>query len=914
MPIFILAWFFVFAQNAKAAEMTVDTVWNKGEVRVIDDGGLAVMSGVKLTIEAGVIIKLAPNNMILVMGELDIRGSSAEPVVITSLKDDSAGGDTNGDGAATMPAPGDWYGISVNDPGAIIKIDYAKISYGGSYDGSPVYLLDINQGAEFKLSHSSVINNNGYIAVGQAPDVRINYSNIYNPDFCLDQDPLDMGINMIYCGGAGIINMGANLIDAVSNYWGHENGPTVSEQVSGSEDIKGTMIGGNISYQPFLTEPWVPEEEPAELNPVILVPGIMGSWEVNGRWELDPILHTYDNLWQALKYAGYEEGKNLFAFPYEWRQDNTLSAYQLKQKINEVKSICDCDKVDIVAHSMGGLVARAYAESDYYGGDIDQLVFLGTPHKGSPESYLKWEGATGFEGFKAKISELVFTQEAHARGYNSLFNYIQDYVKSVGQLLPDYAYLQNLEEANFRIYDKVNYPNNYPYNTFLENINSLDKINQFTNSGIKIMNFIGDTGDNTINAIKVSSGEPYWPMWENGYAEESIRLAGDGSVSELSSSMFSPVKINNSEHESLPSKAQKQVIEYLTGNLPVVEINDNKIPNILLAFRIFSPADFVIVAPDGKRLGKDFLSGQAVNEIPGAFYSGFETDAEFAVISDPIEGEYKMELQGTGQGEYKLSASLIDNNNQIDQEFSGNIQPDMQRDFTIEYIAVSENPLSDLEPVDTISPVVTINKPVEDDKYLRSDNLVIDYSAMDDFSGIATTIIMIDGQAVDTTTVDLFDYALGQHNLIIQAIDKAGNQAQTQINFEIVADINSTISDIEEIYGRGWLKGRIYKPLLISAFKLLKIEAKYFDKEQDLIEKLIRKTQDDERLTDKQKQKLIEQYDKKLDNLKKNRAKAIDRSLDIIEKLLNTAKKQNQINLRGYDIIISDINYLRENL
>jgi len=51
-----------------------------------------------------------------------------------------------------------------------------------------------------------------------------------------------------------------------------------------------------------------------------------------------------------------------------------------------------------------------------------------------------------------------------------------------------------------------------------------------------------------------------------------------------------------------------------------------------------------------------------------------------------------------------------------------------------------------------------------------------------------------------------------------------------------------------------------------------------------------------------------------LENLKKNRIKAISRSLDIIEKLLNTAKKLNQINQQGYDIIINNINYLRENL
>jgi len=77
---------------------------------------------------------------------------------------------------------------------------------------------------------------------------------------------------------------------------------------------------------------------------------------------------------------------------------------------------------------------------------------------------------------------------------------------------------------------------------------------------------------------------------------------------------------------------------------------------------------------------------------------------------------------------------------------------------------------------------------------------------------------------------------------------------------------------------------------------------------------LIKKTEEDRKLNPKQKQKLIDQYNKKLENLKKNRAKVISHSLDIIEKLLNTAKKRNMINQQGYDIIINNINYLRINL
>lgn len=108
---------------------------------------------------------------------------------------------------------------------------------------------------------------------------------------------------------------------------------------------------------------------PAAKDPVVIVAGTFSPAFAN------------EPLAARLRADGHPV--HIFELPTLGTQDIRLTAQALGPFVDQVRAASGAVKVDLVGHSQGGLVARAYVK--WYGGasTVDSLITLGTPNRGT---------------------------------------------------------------------------------------------------------------------------------------------------------------------------------------------------------------------------------------------------------------------------------------------------------------------------------------------------------------------------------------------------------------------------------------------------------------------------------------------------------------------------------------------------
>lgn len=217
---------------------------------------------------------------------------------------------------------------------------------------------------------------------------------------------------------AGIATITATTADGgyydTCEVWVHGKTPVflIHGRTSNSTDVWGVNnnipSGKNDHFNPDINAVSLNSKKYTDINSQTL-----GSLEPNnGNSDTDYPC----NLGNKLIDAGYKKNINLFAFNYpnedavkysaqkfEVYIDN-LIAYVRTSGSNEMKACFYASrndynnnnyKINIVGHSMGGLVARYYIENLYYDHSVSKLITICTPHWGS--GYAELSSDTGIE-------------------------------------------------------------------------------------------------------------------------------------------------------------------------------------------------------------------------------------------------------------------------------------------------------------------------------------------------------------------------------------------------------------------------------------------------------------------------------------------------------------------------------------
>ncbi len=139
----------------------VNWAWDGGDtLPFVVYGDVTVYEGASLTLAPGTVLKFRDCwTDLVVVGSLVANGTAETPVILTSLQDDSVGGDTNGDGSATSPVPGDWGGIQVTGDATL---GGAVVQFAG-YSGKAA--LRVESGAEVEFA-GGVVQDSRHDAVG----------------------------------------------------------------------------------------------------------------------------------------------------------------------------------------------------------------------------------------------------------------------------------------------------------------------------------------------------------------------------------------------------------------------------------------------------------------------------------------------------------------------------------------------------------------------------------------------------------------------------------------------------------------------------------------------------------------------------------------------------------------------------
>ncbi|MBZ0145882.1 MAG: hypothetical protein K8F56_20155 [Rhodocyclaceae bacterium] len=493
----------------------------------------------------------------------------------------------------------------------------------------------------------------------------------------------------------------------------------------------------------------------AGLTPVLFVPGIMGSTKgcplvspiprmpgrpaQEGDWchaPLNPI--SFHGVldpayaptgWRTLVIRfmqanpGYELGCTLFPVPYDWRiEAPDAAAEYLSPKIQHALAVSGQSRVSIVAHSMGGLVARAYINGPDFPqpSNIDKLAMVGTPNHGAPMAYMLWEGGDpvlgdvvsetvsgsgfwlGLVDFYRRTSHALFETyygptaasvlpDDRSEYAANILSYRRKMQRLFGLHVPSVRQLLPTSEAGF---DFLAGPDGMVRgietsantNGVVDSLNA--NLTRLTGPADPDVNkvrtkIIGSESEPTLGLLYVFQNAPnsaaeFWqdgtprldlsPIAQGGSVWLTISPSGyegalgDGTVIGASAQLPPPIVFlsGTGSHASIVHDSVYDIVEFVSGIRLRQESLDT--PEVLvpqLGLRVEGRAQPLLTSPAGQRLGVEPGTTVLFEEVPGGSVELAADDSSLGVES-PSDGVYLVKLAGAYAGEFSVGLEYQD--------------------------------------------------------------------------------------------------------------------------------------------------------------------------------------------------------------------------------------------------------------
>lgn len=194
----------------------------------------------------------------------------------------------------------------------------------------------------------------------------------------------------------------------------------------------------------------VPTATPTPKRKIIILPGLGAGWNAeailnnkivpDSEWAMNEWATNYVGLTKALDAKGLVFNQDYFVWNYDWRRSIGEIVIHFNKFVND--KIGTGEKVDLVGHSLGGLVARSWSQDHKDDLRLGKIMTLGSPNFGTVKAYDAWNGGMVSDNYDLSSIGMNVILQLQKSKYGTTIDALHANVPVVKDLLPTFDFLK----------------------------------------------------------------------------------------------------------------------------------------------------------------------------------------------------------------------------------------------------------------------------------------------------------------------------------------------------------------------------------------------------------------------------------------------------------------------------------------